>query len=131
MPLTQSYPLLVVLSGVFGFVISALPTVTSRLLVDLLGIQHLNSSFGALTFVRGFAALLGPPIAGFALDRLQTVAAPFTLSTIFLASSALIHMGVWFLVRLVNLIVFFFVFFCICICICLKTNNYFLSSKIP
>ena len=27
----------------------------------------------ALTFVRGFAALLGPPIAGFALDRLQTV----------------------------------------------------------
>merc|ERR1719222_1035949 len=73
-----------------------------RLLVDLVGIQHLNSSFGALTFVRGFAALLGPPIAGFALDRLQTVAAPFTLSTIFLASSALIHLGVWLLVRLTD-----------------------------
>jgi len=102
MPLTPSYPLLVVLSGVFGFVISALPTVTSRLLVDLVGIQHLNSSFGALTFVRGFAALLGPPIAGFALDRLQSVAAPFTLSTIFLATSTLIHLGVWFLVRLTD-----------------------------
>ena len=42
----SSHSLLVLLSGVFGFVISALPTVTSRLLVDLVGIQHLNSSFG-------------------------------------------------------------------------------------
>jgi len=99
MPLTNSYPILVVISGVFGFLISALPTATSKLLVDLLGIQHLNSAFGALTFVRGAAALLGPPIAGVALDQLHTVAAPFTLSTIFLASSTIIHLGVWILQR--------------------------------
>lgn len=99
MPLAPSYTWLAVLAGVFGFVLAAIPTVTSRLLVDILGIDKLNSSFGALTFVRGCAALLGPPIAGAALDRLHSQAVPFTLSSIFLAASSLIHLVLWFLNR--------------------------------
>jgi len=99
MPLAQSYPVLVVLAGVFGLLISALPTVTCSLLVDLLGIQNLNSSFGIVTFVRGGSALLGPPIAGFALDRLHTQAAPFVLSSVFLAASTLIHLALWIVNR--------------------------------
>jgi hypothetical protein len=36
--------------------------------VDLLGLELLTSAFGILTFLRGVAALLGPPLAGFVID---------------------------------------------------------------
>jgi uncharacterized protein (DUF697 family) len=34
----------------------------------LLGLELLTSAFGILTFLRGVAALLGPPLAGFVID---------------------------------------------------------------
>merc|ERR1712080_431589 len=86
-------------SAMFGVSISAIPTVTTRLLVDIHGIHNLNSSFGVLTAVRGVSALLGPPIAGFVLDSLQDQAAPFYLATILFACSGLIHVLVWILLR--------------------------------
>jgi len=98
-PSTGSYITLVTVSAVFGLIISAIPTVTTKLLVDIHGINNLNSSFGVLTFIRGIAALLGPPIAGFVLDSLQEQAAPFYLATILFASSGLIHVFVWILLR--------------------------------
>jgi hypothetical protein len=69
----------------FGLSLSAWIAVTSPLLVssqalsqpvqcvyipqvDLLGLELLTSAFGILTFLRGVAALLGPPLAGFVID---------------------------------------------------------------
>eukprot|EP00092_Neocalanus_flemingeri_P040553 GFUD01044159.1.p1 GENE.GFUD01044159.1~~GFUD01044159.1.p1 ORF type:complete len:530 (-),score=120.76 GFUD01044159.1:144-1733(-) len=52
----------------FGVSLSAWPAVTSSMLVDLLGLELLTSAFGVLTCIRGLAALLGPPLAGFVID---------------------------------------------------------------
>ena len=65
----------------------------------LLGLQSLPAGFGALTFVRGCAALLGPPLAGLALDSLGSPEAPFILSSLLLAASAVLHGGAWLLGR--------------------------------
>ena len=46
LPSGQHYWSLVVLTAVFGFIISSGPTVSTPLIVDLLGIQHLNTAFG-------------------------------------------------------------------------------------
>merc|ERR1712059_80549 len=86
-------------AAIFGLLLAAIPSVTSSLLVDLLGIKHLNNSFGVLTFVRGVAAFIGPPIAGFVIETTQSLAAPFTVSSFLLLSSAIIHGLVWLLVR--------------------------------
>merc|ERR1719342_1979781 len=51
-PLTSSYPLLLTLTAIYGLVISPLPAVTSRLLINILGVNNLNNSFGVLTFMR-------------------------------------------------------------------------------
>ena len=39
-------------------------TLTSVILVDLLGLDRLTSSFGLLLIFQGIATILGPPIAG-------------------------------------------------------------------
>ena len=51
-----------------GVTLSALWALTSPLLVDLLSLPLLNTSFGVITAVRGVAAALGPPAAGFLVD---------------------------------------------------------------
>ena len=65
---------------------SVFPTVTTQLLMDLVGMKNLNSSFGALTFIRGVSALLGPPLAGFLLDSLGGQAVPFFLAALLLVA---------------------------------------------
>ena len=64
-----------------------------------LALRSIPPGFGALTFVRGCAALLGPPLAGLALDSLGSPAAPFLLSSLLLAASAAFHGGAWLLGR--------------------------------
>ena len=46
MPIGGSYTIVMIICGLFGFVISALPTVTTGVIVDMLGIRYLNSAFG-------------------------------------------------------------------------------------
>jgi len=100
MPITSSsYSALLAVSAIFGLLLAAIPSVTSSLLVDLLGIKNLNNSFGALTFVRGVSAFIGPPISGFVIDTTKSLAAPFTISSFLLLSSAIIHSMVWLIVR--------------------------------
>jgi len=98
MPIGGSYSILLVISGLFGFTISALPTVTTGLIIDLLGVRNLNSAFGALTFVRGTAALLGPPTAGFILDYFSDYSVPFSFSSALLGMSLIVHSIVWCIV---------------------------------
>merc|ERR1719318_1525606 len=99
MPAGGSYTTVMVICGLFGFVISALPTVTTGVIMDMLGIRYLNSAFGALTFVRGTAALLGPPVAGFILDSFNDYSVPFTFSSICLGTALAICCAAWCRVR--------------------------------
>ncbi|XP_011504316.1 PREDICTED: monocarboxylate transporter 12 [Ceratosolen solmsi marchali] len=53
-----------VMSTFFGLAISGYISLTSIILVDLLGLDKLTNAFGLLILFRGVAAIGGPPIAG-------------------------------------------------------------------
>ncbi len=68
-------------SAMFGTFLSAWVAVTSPVLVSMLGLDLLTTAFGTLTFVRGCAALLGPPMAGFIVDATGDLNMAFYIST--------------------------------------------------
>ena len=47
-----------------GLSVSAYISLTSIILVDLLGLDSLTSAFGLLVSFRGVASIVGPPLAG-------------------------------------------------------------------
>jgi len=72
--------------------------VTAVLFADMLGAERLASSFGISLFLNGVLQLLGPPVCGYALQRLQNYAPIFTtLGLVLLAGSA-----VWILIPLIE-----------------------------
>ncbi|NXF85201.1 MOT5 protein, partial [Eubucco bourcierii] len=76
-PLATTFPLLmtyVVACAVFcgGFMALVLPV-----LVDLVGVQKLHSYLGFAAFFAGFAAIGGPPLAGWLYDYTQTYICSF------------------------------------------------------
>ena len=63
-PFCTSYASLTVMALLFGFFVAAYISLTSIILVDLLGLDNLTSAFGLLTLFRGFSSMIGPPING-------------------------------------------------------------------
>ena len=63
-PYCTSYASLTVMALLFGFFVAAYISLTSIILVDLLGLDNLTSAFGLLTLFRGFSSMIGPPING-------------------------------------------------------------------
>ena len=63
-PFCSSYASLTVMALLFGFFVAAYISLTSIILVDLLGLDNLTSAFGLLTLFRGFSSMIGPPING-------------------------------------------------------------------
>ncbi|KAL4712921.1 hypothetical protein ACJJTC_011991 [Scirpophaga incertulas] len=61
----------------FGFTIGAYVGLTSVVLVDLLGLDKLTNAFGLLLLFQGIASLIGPPLAGWLYDVLQSFAPAF------------------------------------------------------
>jgi hypothetical protein len=43
-------------------------SLTSIILVDLLGLENLSTTFGLISCFRGIASIIGPPIAGAIYD---------------------------------------------------------------
>ncbi|KAK7484226.1 hypothetical protein BaRGS_00024475, partial [Batillaria attramentaria] len=63
-----SYELLITYAAVFGIFIGVYVSLTSVVLVDLLGIDKLTNSFGLLLLFQGAATFIGPPLAGWMCD---------------------------------------------------------------
>ena len=63
-PLLSTFTEFIILSLMFGVCIAALVTLTSIVLVDVLGLEKLTSAFGLLIMFRGVATIMGPPLAG-------------------------------------------------------------------
>ncbi|XP_070172884.1 monocarboxylate transporter 5-like [Littorina saxatilis] len=63
-----SYELLMLYAAVFGIFIGVYVSLTSVVLVDLLGIDLLTNSFGLLLLFQGAATFIGPPLAGWMCD---------------------------------------------------------------
>lgn len=53
-----------VCSGMFGATVGVYVSLTSVILVDLLGLDKLTNAFGLLLLFQGVATVIGPPIVG-------------------------------------------------------------------
>ncbi|KAK3601157.1 hypothetical protein CHS0354_019156 [Potamilus streckersoni] len=63
-PFCVSYESMCVAASVFGLCTGAYISLTSTILCHLFGLEKLTNSFGLLTFFRGIASAIGPPVAG-------------------------------------------------------------------
>ncbi len=54
-----------------GLSVSSFISLTSIVLVDLMGLDSLTSAFGLLVSFRGVSAVLGPPLAGAVLQAVS------------------------------------------------------------
>lgn len=59
-----NYFLIALLSGVYGFTISANYSLVSIILVELISLDAFTNAYGMLLLVQGLGSLVGPPIAG-------------------------------------------------------------------
>ena len=66
-------------------------------LVDLLGLDSLTSSFGMLVLCRGIASILGPPLAGLVYDLTKQYNASFFLAGAFFITGGLISFVAYFM----------------------------------
>ena len=66
--LCQDYASFVTLSAVFGFFVATYISLTSIVLVDLLGLDKLTSAFGLLVLFRGLGSIIGTPLGGALYD---------------------------------------------------------------
>ncbi|KAM7355290.1 monocarboxylate transporter 14 [Cochliomyia hominivorax] len=79
-PLCVGYGAYVAMSIFFGIAISGYISLTSIILVDLLGLDKLTNAFGLLILFRGFAAIIGSPLAGAVYDATQSYDLPFYMA---------------------------------------------------
>lgn len=62
-------------------------SLTSIILVDLLGLDKLTNAFGLLILFRGAAAIVGSPLAGIVYDATNSYSIPFLMAAGFFAIS--------------------------------------------
>lgn len=74
----------------FGIRVSAgYISLTSIILVDLLGLDRLTNAFGLLILFRGAAAIVGSPLAGAVYDVTKSYTVPFLMAGGFFFISAI------------------------------------------
>jgi len=88
-PFVATYEMLLVVGALFGLSIAAYISLTSIILVDLLGLERLTSAFGLLTMFRGAASIVGPPLAG-AVFEAASLDISFYLAGSFLLAAGLL-----------------------------------------
>lgn len=84
-PLSTSFGGYVAIAIFFGIAVSGYISLTSIILVDLLGLDKLTNAFGLLILFRGVAAVVGSPLAGAVYDSTQSYDIPFYMASGFFA----------------------------------------------
>ncbi|XP_015926100.1 monocarboxylate transporter 12 [Parasteatoda tepidariorum] len=85
-----NYTLMACYCATFGATAGAYVSLTSVILVDLLGLDKLTNAFGILLVFEGVSCLLGPPITGWLYDGLGSYDPGFVVSGSMIAASGLI-----------------------------------------
>jgi len=86
-PLMTTFAGFVILGLLFGLFIAAYISLTSIVLVDVMGIENLTSAFGLLTMFRGAASIVGPPTAGAVYEATHSYSISFYLAGGFLLAA--------------------------------------------
>ncbi|XP_053693163.1 monocarboxylate transporter 2 isoform X1 [Sabethes cyaneus] len=76
-PFCHSYASYIAMAIAFGIAVAGYISLTSIILVDLLGLDKLTNAFGLLILFRGAATIVGSPLAGALYDATQTYSIPF------------------------------------------------------
>uniref|UniRef100_A0A3P9CJA2 Si:dkey-246g23.4 n=1 Tax=Maylandia zebra TaxID=106582 RepID=A0A3P9CJA2_9CICH len=88
-PLATSFSELVAFSAVYGLVYGATVAIHITVLAEVVGIQRLGSALGFFMLIRSSGGLLGPPIAGFFIDKMSDYGTGFLMAGVSLIVSAL------------------------------------------
>lgn len=88
-PFCYSYATYIAVAIAFGIAISGYISLTSIILVDLLGLDRLTNAFGLLILFRGAAAMVGSPLAGAVFDATNSYDASFYMAAAFFLASTL------------------------------------------
>lgn len=89
-PLCSAYWSFTVCALAFGFFVAAYISLTSIVLVELMGLDNLTSAFGLLTLFRGFSSMIGPPINGWIFESTSSYDVSFYVSGAFLLLAGII-----------------------------------------
>jgi MCP family monocarboxylic acid transporter-like MFS transporter 14 len=99
LPFCTNYASFVTIALLFGFCVAAYISLTSIVLVDLLGLDNLTSAFGLLVLFRGVSSMVGPPVAGAVFDATQSYDFSFFMAGGFLIAASLISFSAQILQR--------------------------------
>ncbi|KRZ91324.1 Monocarboxylate transporter 12 [Trichinella sp. T8] len=89
-PFMTSFSLMLIYALLFGLIICGFVTLTSIALVDELGLDNLTNSYGLMMMFRGFATLIGSPLAGAMLDATGNYTASFVFAGLLIALAGLV-----------------------------------------
>ena len=98
-PFCYDYTSFSMVALMLGLFVSAFISLTSIVLVDLLGLDSLTSSFGMLVLCRGIASILGPPLAGLVFDWSQDYSASFYMAGGFFVFGGILSFVAYFMDR--------------------------------
>ena len=93
LPLVDSYIAYGIIALGFGAFVAAYISLTSIVLVDLLGLDNLTSAFGLLVMFRGVSSIVGPPLAGAVFDYTKSYDISFYMAGGFLIIAAAVSIG--------------------------------------
>jgi len=93
LPFCTSYAAFTCMALAFGFFVATYISLTSIVLVDLLGLDNLTSAFGLLVLFRGVTSIMGPPLAGAVFDATQSYDISFYMAGGALILSSLVSFG--------------------------------------
>lgn len=99
LPFCNSYATFVTIALLFGLFVAAYISLTSIVLVDLLGLDNLTSAFGLLVLFRGVSSMVGPPVAGSVYDATQSYDISFYMAGVFLILAGVVNLAVELLHR--------------------------------
>ncbi len=75
---------------IFGLSLSAYISLTSIVIVDLLGLEALTSAFGLVAMARGVSSIVGPPMAGFLCELVDDSNTAFYLAGLLFLLAAIL-----------------------------------------
>ncbi|XP_074534512.1 monocarboxylate transporter 2 [Halichoeres trimaculatus] len=88
-PLASTFPELVGFSVAYGLVYGATVAIHITVLAEVVGIHRLGSALGFFMLIRSSGGLLGPPIAGFFIDKMNDYGTGFLMAGVSLIVSAM------------------------------------------
>ncbi|CAB1417144.1 unnamed protein product [Pleuronectes platessa] len=88
-PLASSFSELAAFSAVYGLVYGATVSIHITVLAEVVGVHRLGSALGFFMLIRSSGGLLGPPIAGYFIDKMGNYGTGFIMAGVSLLVSAL------------------------------------------